>query len=76
MADCYRCGAEVEFVEDVEGRRFPVDVYESYAGQGRWVFSDDGRVEPLDPYADAAGHTEHRLTCASGAGPGERIDLP
>lgn len=74
MPDCHRCGAAVERVEDGGGNVLVLDVYESFGGEHRWTVGVDGVAAPLDPFADAAGQTEHRFTCTSGAEPGARPD--
>lgn len=76
MPDCHRCGAAVERVEDSAGNAVILDVYESFGGPHRWTVDTAGVATELDQFADAAGQTEHRFTCTSGAEPGARPDIP
>lgn len=73
MADCYRCGAEIQFAT-VEGtdERIALDAYESFAGEDRYTVDQEGFAHPVDRFADVAAYTKHAGTCTSGADSGSR----
>lgn len=66
MAAC-RCGAEVKWVQSVEGERVVIDVHDSYRGPGRYRVLQYGSTWLVELIGEdgGSGHFDHRLTCAA-----------